>query len=139
VSASLTSTAGAIIDNLTGDAANVFGDASDALALSLSSATGTGTAAAPLRTSVAKLEALNSTSGGLFVREATALEITGSNLTPGINVGGSSGTISLVLTRGSLTVSEAIQSTATGTNVGNVLLQTLDNNASDGDDGTLSV
>jgi hypothetical protein len=121
---SVTSSTGAIIDNLAGDTPNVYGDASDLVALTLSAATGIGSTTTPIQTSVAKLEALNSTSGGLYLREATALEIAGSNLTPGVNLGGSSGALSLVLTTGNLTVTEAIQSTASGTGVGNILVQT---------------
>jgi hypothetical protein len=62
------SNAGAILDALTGDNANLQGEAADAV---LYAANGIGAAGADLRTALGTLVATNTASGGIYVHEAT--------------------------------------------------------------------
>ncbi|MCA2995520.1 MAG: hypothetical protein ING97_11330, partial [Gemmatimonas sp.] len=101
---SLTATAGTITDNLTGDNPNVVGDTAT---LTLVAGAGAGTAAAPLRSQVAELGATVTTSGGLHLRESTALA------TQAVTVGGSDGAITIVTLDGALTVGAAMTGTGT--------------------------
>ncbi|MDZ4127558.1 MAG: hypothetical protein U1E02_25840, partial [Hydrogenophaga sp.] len=127
--ASVTSISGAIVDALVGDGLNIDGDSAS---LTLIAATGIGATGAALQTRVATLEANNSVSGGLFIVEATGLEIRDNPTlaTPpvGIFMSGvtnAAGLVSVVLTTGNLVVTDTVNSAATGTGSGNILLQTL--------------
>ncbi|MBI3347379.1 MAG: hypothetical protein HY020_09240 [Burkholderiales bacterium] len=78
-SITLTSTGGAIVDALAGDAANLVGEA--ALA-TLTAANGVGNGSAPLHTAVGSLTAtVGGTTGGIFIAEDTALTLAAGGLT----------------------------------------------------------
>lgn len=120
-SITLRSTGGALIDGLAGDAANLR---SDTAAVVLAAANGVGTAAAPLRMLVASVEADNSSSGGVFIAEETALTITSGGLSTAGSAAGA-GAIVVRTTSGALTVQGAVEALASGANGGHILLQTL--------------
>src|SRR5690606_25026023 len=76
-------------------------------------------------TRVAQLSAVNTVSGGVFVREATGLVIDGDGQFA-IDVGGEAGNISIVTVDGGILVLNAIRSTATtdtAGEIGNILLE----------------
>ncbi|MFG6429162.1 LEPR-XLL domain-containing protein [Roseateles sp. LYH14W] len=78
-SITLSSTGGAILDALAGDAANLVGEAA---IVSLTALNGVGTGSAPLRTAIGSLTAtVSGTTGGIFIAEETALTVTSSGLT----------------------------------------------------------
>ncbi len=118
-SITITSTGGSILDGLAGDAANLRGDAAAAV---LNAAAGIGTGAAPLRTLVASLEAHNSTSGGIFVAEETALSVAAGGLSTA-GSGAGVGAIVVHTAAGSLDVQGAVSANATGAGSGHILLQ----------------
>ena len=120
VSINLRSTTGAIIDGLAGNAANLRGEAA---AVVLNAATGLGSAAAPLRSSIGSLAATNTTSGGIFIAEETALTIAAAGLSAAGN-GAAQGAILVTLAAGSLAVQGKVESTASGAGSGHILLQT---------------
>jgi hypothetical protein len=113
----LTAQNGAIVDVLTGAGLNLDGDTAQ---VTLSATTGIGAGAGlALQTRVAGLAAANTVSGGLFIQEATALNLTGAG-SFAIDLGGTSGNASITTTNGALTVSGAVRSTGA---TGNLLLR----------------
>lgn len=117
----LRASAGAILDGLSGDGANLRGEAA---AVVLSSANGVGTGAAPLRTGVGSVQATSTAAGGLFIAEETALVVSAGGL---VAAGSGSGVGAVVISvaSGALDVQGAVRSDATGTGSGHILLQTL--------------
>ncbi len=108
----LASSAGAIVDGLTGNGLNLDGDTATA---TLAAATGIGSAA-PLYTRVAAMSATNTVSGNVFVREATALRLLGASLA------GSGASLGVVTVDGGIVVEGTVNSSgASGS--GNILLQ----------------
>ncbi|MBW8844509.1 MAG: hypothetical protein JF607_06005 [Burkholderiales bacterium] len=106
-SITLTSTGGAILDELTGDAANLRGET--ALA-TLTAAKGVGIDAKPLHTAVGSLSAtVGGSSGGIFVAEDTALTIAAGGLTTA-----GSGAIVVRNTTGDLTVAGPVHANGSG-------------------------
>ncbi len=113
-SISLTSTGGAIIDALTGDAANLRGEAA---AVTLVAANGVGSGSAPLRSSVGTLTgSVSGSTGGIFIAEETALGIAAG----GLSTAGS-GAIVVRTTTGDLTSLGAVRATGSG----HVLLEAM--------------
>lgn len=117
----LRSSAGAVVDGLSGDGANLRGDAA---AVVLASASGVGTSSAPLRTLVGSLTATSSTAGGLFIAEETALVVSAGGLVAA-GSGSGVGAISVSVATGALAVQGTVRSDATGSGSGHILLQTL--------------
>lgn len=116
-SISLTSTGGAIVDALAGDAANLRGEAA---AVSLTAANGIGTGAAPLHTAVGSLAgAVSGASGGIFIAEDTALSIAAGGLTTA-----GSGAIVVRNTGGDLNVAGPVHANGTG----HILLESIAGN-----------
>jgi len=111
----LASSAGAIVDGLTGNGINLDGDTATA---TLAAATGIGSAA-PLYTRVAALGLSNTVSGNVFIREATALRLLGASLA------GSGASLAVATVDGGIVVEGVVNSagSAAGTNFGNILLQ----------------
>ncbi|MCJ8345898.1 hypothetical protein MJH12_10180, partial [bacterium] len=109
---SLTATAGAITDNLTGETANVLGGTT---VLNTTSKNGVGTSSDDIDTQVFSFSANNSTAGGVYVQEIDSLEINSTN----ILAAGSDGTISLLTISGAITVNGTINSTG---DVGDIIL-----------------
>jgi hypothetical protein len=116
-SITLTSTGGGIVDALTGDAANLRGEAA---AVTLTAANGVGTGSAPLRTAVGSLTAsVSGASAGIFIAEETALAIAAGGLTtPG------SGAIVVRNAAGDLTVAGPVHANGTG----HILLEAITGN-----------
>nr|WP_255719228.1 LEPR-XLL domain-containing protein [Pelomonas sp. P8] len=113
-SITLTSTGGAILDALTGNAPNLDGDA--ALA-TLTSLNGVGTAIAPLYTRLGSLTAsVSGTSGGVFVQESTPLTIA----TGGLTTAGS-GAIVVQNGAGDMAVAGPVHANGSG----NILLEAI--------------
>lgn len=112
----LTAQNGAITDGLSGTGPNLDGDTATAI---LSATQGIGAAGLALHTRVATLSAANTTSGGLYVQEATALRLA-SGGAYAVDLGGSNGNASISTTDGALTVAGAVRSTGS---TGQVLLQ----------------
>lgn len=112
---SLTSSTGAILDALVGNAANLFGEAA---AVSLQAATGIGTSAAPLHTAVGTLTATVS-GGGIFIAEDSALAIAAGGLS---TAGSGAGAIVVVNATGALDVNGAVHAAAGS---GHILLQAV--------------
>ena len=117
----LTATAGAITDNLTGETDVDLNIKGDSTALVLSAAKGIGTSANDIDTKIATLKAINTgtISSGIFIQERDSLTVS----VDGITVSGTDGSVVLDILDGSLLVSGAITSTGT---VGNILLQTAE-------------
>jgi hypothetical protein len=116
-SISLTSSGGAILDALTGDAANLRGEAA---AVTLTAVNGIGTGAAPLHTAVGSLTATASgASGGIFIAEDTALTIAAGGLTTA-----GSGSIVVRNTVGDLTGVGAVHANGSG----HILLEAIAGN-----------
>lgn len=113
-SITLTSTGGAILDALNGDAANLVGEA--ALA-TLTAVNGVGTGSAPLRTAVGSLTAsVSGATGGIFIAEDTALTVTSSGLTTA-----GSGAIVVRNAASDLTVQGPVRANGTG----HILLESM--------------
>ena len=116
----LRATAGAIVDGLSGDGANLRGEAA---AVVLASANGVGAAAAPLRTAVGSVQGSSTAAGGLYIAEETALSVSAGGL---LAAGSGSGVGAIVVSvaSGALDVQGAVRSDATGSGSGHILLQT---------------
>ncbi|NML47853.1 LEPR-XLL domain-containing protein [Ramlibacter sp. G-1-2-2] len=110
--------AAAIIDGLTGSNPNLDGETAAVL---LAAASGIGTGSTPLQTRVNALAATNTTTGGVFIREATALRISGGAGSYAVDAGGSDGSVSITTIDGAITIEKGVRSTGT---VGNMLVQT---------------
>ncbi|MFG6441642.1 LEPR-XLL domain-containing protein [Roseateles sp. LKC17W] len=103
----LTSTGGAILDALSGNGANLIGDAAS---VTLTAANGVGTGAAPLLTTIGSLTAtVSGSSGGIFISESTALTLAAGGLTTA-----GSGAIVVLNSAGDLTAVGAVQANGTG-------------------------
>lgn len=116
-SIALTSTGGAIVDALTGNGANLVGDAA---AVTLTAANGVGTGSAPLLTTVGSLTAsVSGSSGGIFVAETNALTIAAGGLTTA-----GSGAIVVRNSAADLTVTAQVHANGTG----HILLEAIAGN-----------
>lgn len=103
--------AGAIIDGLTGTAANLDGDTAAAV---LTAVGGIGAAGASLHTRVNALSAV-ATAGGIYVREETALRLDGGTTVFAVDAG--TGPVAIVTADGALTVDKQVRAS------GHLLLQ----------------
>ncbi|QJW84636.1 hypothetical protein HK414_15945 [Ramlibacter terrae] len=106
----ITATAGSIVDGLTGDTPNLIGETA---VVSLTAGSGIGAFDKHLQTQIGTLAATVTTSGGLFLREATGLRVAGGS-SYAINLGGvavGSGVMSLVTVDGDLVLEDGIRST----------------------------
>ena len=108
-------TAGAAILGLAGSNPHLDGETA-AVLLAAASGIGSSAAGGTLQTRVGTLAASNSGSGGIFVREATALSLSGGT-TYSLEA---AGPISVVTTEGTLTIGQAVRSTGAA---GHILLQ----------------
>jgi len=109
--------AGAIVDGLTGTDPNLDGETAAVL---LAAASGIGGSTTPLQTKVDSLAASNTTTGGLFVREATALRIAGGAGSHAIDLAGSDGSMAVFTVDGAITLEKGVRSTG---GIGHMLLQ----------------
>jgi hypothetical protein len=115
-----TTSGGAIVDWLTGDTPNLIGGST-----SLGASTGIGTGAATgtsgaLRTRITSLTVSDTTGGGLFVVEESALIL---NTVTLAGAAAGAGSMALTVTAGDLLVSGPVASTATTAGSGHLLLQ----------------
>ena len=110
--------AGAILDGLTGNNPNLDGETAAVL---LAAASGIGTSGTPLQTRVNALAASNTTTGGVFLREATALRIAGGAGTFAVDAGGGDGSVSITTLDGAITIEKAVRTSGA---IGHMLLQT---------------
>lgn len=108
-------TAGAAILGVAGSNPHLDGETA-AVLLAAASGIGSSAAGGTLQTRVGTLAASNSGAGGIFVREATALVLSGGT-TYSLDA---AGPISVVTTEGTLTVGQAVRSTGAA---GHILLQ----------------
>ena len=119
---SLTATNGAITDGLTGTNPNLDGETAT---VTLTAGAGIGTGASPIQTRVDRLAASVTTSGGLFIREATSLRIFSGTNTFAVDLSAPSANMNISTVNGSITVEKGIRSTGT-TSGGNLRLETAE-------------
>ncbi|PIV29814.1 MAG: hypothetical protein COS35_10025, partial [Zetaproteobacteria bacterium CG02_land_8_20_14_3_00_50_9] len=112
-SVSVISSAGSIVDNLTGEASNLLAAAAAAI---LRGATGVGTSLDNINTTVASLSGGISTSGGMFVLDTDALDIA----VAGIQGAGIDGSVIITTLNGAINVNGSIVTSGT---VGNILIK----------------